>query len=296
MRSNRVLAASVFVVAYFAMVAAALADAVAVGSSTLISTLDYSDTFTIDGTTRIDNVFPPSAAARAVENCYGNTPQTWGNYIWSLNTASTASNFEGAVYPGNSNAGSVGGFTQTGGIAEEVWGVNYNLRTNYVVQFDAVTPYNSAATAYAIIATGSAIDSSTSPNGLAVLFGNDGSVLLRNGTVGDTTVSAITTGLTSTQAWHNFAVKFDLDHQLLDVYVDQVDKGQINLNTFDGGLYGAQVSSATNDYVSVGAKNGVRIWTDNFQVGSATPEPSAIALLVTGLIGLLAYAWRKRRQ
>ena len=28
---------------------------------------------------------------------------------------------------------------------------------------------------------------------------------------------------------------------------------------------------------------------------TATPEPSVMALLVTGLFGLLAYAWRKRR-
>lgn len=27
----------------------------------------------------------------------------------------------------------------------------------------------------------------------------------------------------------------------------------------------------------------------------AAPEPSTIALLVTGLLGLLAYAWRKRK-
>jgi hypothetical protein len=26
-----------------------------------------------------------------------------------------------------------------------------------------------------------------------------------------------------------------------------------------------------------------------------TPEPSTLALLATGLVGLLAYAWRKRK-
>ena len=46
--------------------------------------------------------------------------------------------------------------------------------------------------------------------------------------------------------------------------------------------FGARYSGATEsfDYVSV---------------GTPTPEPSACALLATGLLALLAYAWRKRR-
>ena len=41
-------------------------------------------------------------------------------------------------------------------------------------------------------------------------------------------------------------------------------------------------------------------WKSNDETGvvfnvTTTPEPSAIALLATGLIALLAYAWRKRR-
>ena len=36
-------------------------------------------------------------------------------------------------------------------------------------------------------------------------------------------------------------------------------------------------------------------YADNFQVTGAVPEPSTLALLVAGLFGLLAYAWRKRK-
>jgi hypothetical protein len=37
-------------------------------------------------------------------------------------------------------------------------------------------------------------------------------------------------------------------------------------------------------------------WVDNVQVGSAeVPEPSSMALAASGLIGLLCYAWRKRK-
>ncbi len=36
------------------------------------------------------------------------------------------------------------------------------------------------------------------------------------------------------------------------------------------------------------------LYADNFRIG-AIPEPSTLALLASGLIGLLAYAWRKRK-
>ena len=32
-----------------------------------------------------------------------------------------------------------------------------------------------------------------------------------------------------------------------------------------------------------------------FGLAAITPEPSSIAILATGLVALLAYAWRKRR-
>ena len=35
-------------------------------------------------------------------------------------------------------------------------------------------------------------------------------------------------------------------------------------------------------------------WVDNFSV-TGVPEPSTLGLLITGLLGLLAYAWRKRK-
>jgi hypothetical protein len=39
---------------------------------------------------------------------------------------------------------------------------------------------------------------------------------------------------------------------------------------------------------------GGRMLVDNFTL-TGVPEPSTLALLATGLFGLLAYAWRKRR-
>ena len=44
------------------------------------------------------------------------------------------------------------------------------------------------------------------------------------------------------------------------------------------------------------AGTDVRSWYDGVSYQAvASPEPSAMVLLVTALFGLLAYAWRKRR-
>ena len=44
---------------------------------------------------------------------------------------------------------------------------------------------------------------------------------------------------------------------------------------------------------------GTAMYSDELRIGttwaSVVPEPSSVALLVTGLLGLLAYAWRKRK-
>src|SRR5688572_361268 len=96
--------------------------AISVGSSSLIGTLHYSDTFTIGAGATVParvgyppQTFPLPAGVGAVENNYGNPDRTWGDggaSQWSI--ATDASNFPtgASPYPGTSGAGSAAGFTQ----------------------------------------------------------------------------------------------------------------------------------------------------------------------------------------
>jgi hypothetical protein len=90
--------------------------------------------------------------------------------------------------------------------------------------------------------------------------------------------SGFVTGITSTDtAWHNYGATFDLDAGLIDVYVDEDWKGQIDLNTAAGGVYLSVIDASINDYVSIGRScfpdSDPRIfYADNFQVGTPVTE------------------------
>ena len=53
-------------------------------------------------------------------------------------------------------------------------------------------------------------------------------------------------------------------------------------------------TNPTTSYIGFGNDDAWG-YIDNVKLSVATPEPSTLALLATGLLGLLAYAWRKRR-
>jgi hypothetical protein len=52
---------------------------------------------------------------------------------------------------------------------------------------------------------------------------------------------------------------------------------------YDGTVNGADVNTVLSNF------------NQHLSVGAAVPEPSALLLAVAGLVGLLAYAWRKRK-
>ena len=73
-----------------------------------------------------------------------------------------------------------------------------------------------------------------------------------------------------------------------------------NASASDGGLgqylIGTFTADATSQVVTYSAYVGGLAQVNAFQLRSvSTPEPGTLGLLATGLMGLLAYAWRKRK-
>ncbi len=271
---------------------------IAVGNSSLIGQLDYSDTFTgtDDGGAPnrpyIAAVQPPEAYV--VESTYGNPAISFAigaGFSFASDLQPTAPGFVAGSNPyptgitNASGAGSSTGFTQTGGGVD--YGINYGLRDEYIVQFDAVQVPDridiSSGATLGIFGTSS----------LSIFFRGDGSgdAGLFNGAT-DTSIQSIipgfNTGITTFGEWHNYAARYDIPDQELELFVDEVSLGVIDLTTFAGGIYGGFSNAIVGAGGSPGA--GDRVWTDNFQVG-AVPEPSAGLLL-----GFAALLLARRRR
>jgi len=66
--------------------------------------------------------------------------------------------------------------------------------------------------------------------------------------------------------------------------------------TYDGGEPTYTISSiGIMSQARAGSVPGYELYYDNFRLVNPIPEPSTLALLAAGMIGLLCYAWRKRR-
>lgn len=257
---------------------------VTVGSSSLIKHLDLSDTMTgaADGSSNALRIYaaavqPPGAYV--IENTHGNVSRSWAaaSFSFASDRSNTNPGFVDGVpsYPGNagtnentSGSGSLTGFTQTGGGVD--YGATYNLRNKYVVQVDAIqTPDRIDIT------SGTGAGGLAGPGGISVFFRNGG-IGVYNSAVGEK-ATGIATGIVG-NTWNNYAVAFDRPNNSVEFFVNEVSKGTLNLNTFEGGAF----ANFSTNAVSVGGAGGNRVWTDNAQVGSFanTPGPASLVTYV----------------
>jgi hypothetical protein len=113
----------------------------------------------------------------------------------------------------------------------------------------------------------------------------DGSLQIWNGpgTVG------MTSGAVSANTFHNYSYVLTVPTSgawSAKLYIDHASTAAWTHNYTEGNpTIGAVVIGSYDDAVKF----------DNFEL-SSVPEPSTLMLLGTGLLGLLAYAWRKRKQ
>jgi len=284
----------VFGVVAVAAIATSAGAVVPVGSSSLIKVLDYSDTFTgtdFGGLMDRDAMggFPLSAVdyhgagvpgngipgeGLAVENCYGNPARSWSDWVWSIARDDTVSPGGTWGYPGGSGAGTDTGMTQTGGYWGD-WGIEYGLRDRFVVQFDAVQ-----STDRVDIIFGGVRDNLFNPSNIGIFFRTTGTTTVAEVGVYNVTVGEYPTDLQSgimyANEWHNYAALVDVPARSIEVFIDEVSRGEIRLddiinpNTLERPFAGIALSGAA---VSVGycTSDGDRFWSDNFQVGSPDP-------------------------
>jgi hypothetical protein len=302
-------------------------EGVAVGTSDLIGTVQYSDTFTIgtnystgtrNGVSYGVGDYPLTTQQAILESAYNNSQSSpsWETTAFSLNndahyvdvTTNGSPFFQ--TYPGSSGAGSTTGFTQTGlgdattetnGLITihntEDHSIAYGAGTNFVVQADAVQTNDRID-----INIGNTQDTVLSSDGLSIFFragGGSNSIGLWNAGLGETDASFASTNVTLNK-WNNYAVGFNLNTDVLSIYTNEVLDGTINLATFDGGAYADVLDANSNEFVGVGGHTNVAdgqiglLWTDNFEVGTAVPEPGTWAMLLGGL-GVLVGIGRLRR-
>jgi hypothetical protein len=255
---------------------------VRVGSSTLIKVVDYSDSFTTT-----DNLGLPDrdglggyplgtidypvngtpGEGLAVENCHGHSQLYWNDERFSIATDATALSSSQMPYYGGSGAGSDTGMSQRGGWHFGDEGIPYGIRDRFVIQCDAVQSLDRMNLIF-----GGVRDWMWDASNLAVFIRTTGQPTFPEiGVINPTNAAGeINTGCTSGIAysgeWHNYAALVDMTARTVEVFIDEVSRGVIDLDTVGGGaLAGVTLSNA---YVNVGWYGGDRFWMDNFQVGS----------------------------
>ena len=254
----------------------------------LITTVDYSDAFTFTDA-RTDGLYNDnSAGAYSVENTYGNPAADWtptSNFSFNSPASSTDPT---RLLASLGNVGADTGLAQSGG---GDFSITYGMRSNYVVQLDAILPTDRLDIT-SLPTAGGGIGSA---NSLSVFFRRDSTAGTPHAAFPDTGLPAmglyngnketavvdpsgalIFTGVDDND-WHNFAMQFDQPANVLRIYVDRTLKVTVDLATYAGAIY----QNYSNGAVGMGGAGGV-FWMDNFKVGApavVTPTPSRLTIV-----------------
>jgi hypothetical protein len=249
-----------------------------------------------------------------------------------VGTPNGLSSTAASPYPGSSGAGSGTGFTQQGSGANFFqYGIYYRntadsdlsgspIRQEFVAQFDSTQTSGQVLISVAAdpgISTDAVSGNGSLIKSLFVGFNGDNATdaarankvalitYVFDAGLGDVRPvetlipTLLPTGLAGNRKWHNYAVRFDRADNEVEIYLDEVSLGKVDLLTFANGQY----KDFSIGSVNVGASTtgtsftpgGNRIWTDNFQVGAvAVPEPLSAGALSLASLGTLLMGRRRR--
>ncbi len=238
---------------------------VTVGSSSLIGTLQYSDTFDVSSI-RPDQSAPtdPNGPAKAaqVENSHGNPPKMWTRALqWSIASSGKVWPTERCPWLGGSRAGVL----QHGGPDESNWGFASELPEDFIVQFDAAV---ADARTNILLGPGAVSGIRDTPGTVSIFLRTADSVGPEVGVYlpGLTEVnSGVLTGLglEARNTWHNFAIRVNRKNNEITVFVDEKPMGSFTCPyPIPNAGVGFGCAISTQD----------RFWADNFQFGLPRAE------------------------
>lgn len=156
------------------------------------------------------------------------------------------------------------------------------------MQFDNVGATDRTTLIFGPGGTGGAAGIFTA-NTLSVFIRPTGVVLYRSDTFTEV-ATGISTGPVG-GIWSNIAAHVDLTANTIQLFQNETALGGvINVNSLMPGY----VWDASAVGFGIRSPGGDRLWADNFQIGTAVPEPSTFAL--AGLTSVLLLAWNRRRK
>ncbi len=270
----------------------------AVGRSALLGSIDYADSWTEGRAGRVANgSFPVTGAALDVETVESAMARTWSESLWSFRKDGNLFWTPASPDPRGNWAGSRTGITETGGSID--FGIEYGIRDDYIVLFDAVQTDGRVA-----ITSAGARDTTARPDGITVSFRAAGEAVevgIFNSDVGERD-TGFRPGL-ARNVFHNYGVRFRLGEGELWVYANGRRLGIVDLESFANGAFSDVVWSGAAVTVGASVDQGNRVWTDNVQIGAPCPAVPSVDRLIVRRVGddvlidwridpAVAYRWR----